>query len=94
MAADIECNMAQTSRKTVARLRAEADRAELWERVEGFNKLPRPAAIRLTPTLARRLELLASIHGVADAEDLAKRWLAERINYELTLIEKARKQAS
>lgn len=86
--------MGQVSRKTVTRLRAEANRPELWERVEGFAKLTRPAAIRLTPTLAKRLELLAAIHGAVDAEDLAKRWLVERINYELALIEKARKQAS
>ncbi len=86
--------MGQSSRKTVTRLHAEATRPEHWDRIEGFTKLIRPAAIRLTPTLAKRLELLASIHGAVDAEDLAKRWLVERIDYELALIEKARKQAS
>jgi plasmid maintenance system antidote protein VapI len=44
--------MGQPSRKTVLRLRAEANRPEHWERVEGFSKLTRHVAIRLTPTLA------------------------------------------
>ena len=86
--------MGQASRKTATRLRAEANRPELWERVEGFTKLTRPSTLRLTPTRAKRLELLALIHGAADAEELAKRWLGERIEYELALIEKVRKQAS
>ncbi len=85
--------MDRSSRKIAARLRAEANRPGLWERVEGFTKLTRRVAIRLTPTLAKRLELLASIHGAADAEELAKHWLVERIDYELALIEKARRQA-
>ncbi len=81
------------SKKTAERLRAEANRAELWERAEGFTGLTRPAAIRLTPTLAKRLNTLAVFHGTGSAEELAKRWLAERIDYELDLIEKARQQA-
>ena len=81
------------SKKTIERLRAEASRLELWERVEGFTGLARPAAIRLTPTLAKRLHTLAVFHGANSAEELAKRWLAERIDYELGLIEKARQQA-
>jgi hypothetical protein len=75
------------------RLRAEANRPELWERVDGFVGLARPAAIRLTPTLAKRLNTLAMFHGAGTAEELAKRWLTERVAYELELIEKARKQA-
>jgi hypothetical protein len=47
----------------------------------------------LTPTLAKRLNTLAMFHGTSSAEELAKRWLAERIDYELGLIEKARQQA-
>ncbi|MBI3246852.1 MAG: hypothetical protein HYZ50_10130 [Deltaproteobacteria bacterium] len=82
----------QPSKRILAHLRAEADRPDLWEAVEGFSKLSRPAAIRLTPTMAKRLNTLAEIHGSANAEELAKRWLAERIDYELNLIEKARRQ--
>jgi len=85
--------MSKLAKKDVARLRAEADRPELWERVEGFTRLTRPTAIRLTPTLAKRLNTLALFHGTGSAEELAKRWLAERIDYELGLIEKARQQA-
>jgi len=85
--------MNKPSKKTVVRLRVEADRPELWERVEGFTELARPEAIRLTPTLAKRLNTLAVFHGTGSAEELAKRWLAERIDYELDLIEKARQQA-
>jgi hypothetical protein len=81
------------SKKTVERLRAETDRSELWEQVEGFTGLTRPVAIRLTPTLAKRLSTLAAFHGTGSAEELAKSWLAERIDYELDLIEKARQQA-
>ena len=81
------------SKRTATRLRAEANRADLWERVEGFTKLIRPAAIRLTPTMAKRLNTLAAFHGARSAEELAKHWLAERIDYELGLIEKARQQA-
>jgi hypothetical protein len=83
----------QPSRKVVAQLRAEADRPELWEQVEGFTNLVRPAAIRLTPTLAKQLNTLAVLHGANDGEELAKQWLNERITYELALIEKARRQA-
>lgn len=80
------------SKKTVARLRAEADRPELWERVEGFTQVTRPTTLRLTPTLAKRLTRLAAFHGVNNAEALAKRWLAERIDYELDLIEKVQQR--
>jgi hypothetical protein len=86
--------MKQPSKKTVARFRAEADRSEKWELIESFTGLSRPSAIRLTPTLAKRLNALAIFHGTKSAEELAKRWLAERIDYELDLIEKARQQAS
>ena len=84
----------QPSKKTVARLRTEINRPEKWEQIEGFTGLSRPSAIRLTPTLAKRLNALAIFHGTRNAEELAKRWLAERIDYELDLIEKARQQAS
>lgn len=86
--------MRKLTKTAVARIRAETNRPEQWERVEGFTGLTRPAAIRLTPTLAKRLDTLAAFHGVGSAEELAKRWLAERIIYELALIEKARQQAS
>jgi hypothetical protein len=86
--------MSRPSKKTVMRLRAEANRPELWEQVEGFTRLVRPAVIRLTPTLAKRLNRLAVFHGAGSAEELAKRWLAERIDYELGLIEKAQQHAS
>ena len=87
-------DMPRPSKKTVAQLRADADRSELWERVEGFTKVTRPAALRLTPTLAKRLTRLAAFHGVDNAETLAKRWLAERIDYELALIEKVQQRTA
>jgi hypothetical protein len=86
--------MRKLTKTAIARLRAETNRPEQWEPVEGFTSLARPSAIRLTPTLAKRLNTLAAFHGVGSAEELAKRWLAERIGYELELIEKARQQAS
>ena len=82
----------QSTKKIVARLRTEANRPELWERVEGFTSLVRPTAIRLTPTMAKQLNTLATFHGAHSAEELAKQWLKERITYELALIEKARRQ--
>jgi len=85
--------MRKVAKKTLARLRVEANRPELWEKVEGFTSLTRPPAIRLTPTLAKRLNTLAVFHGTTSGEELAKRWLAERIDYELGLIEKARRKA-
>jgi hypothetical protein len=85
--------MTQPSKKTVARLRAETDRSEKWELIEGFTGLSQPSAIRLTPTLAKRLNALAIFHGTKSAEELGKRWLAERSDYESDLIEKARQQA-
>ena len=85
--------MRKMTKKEVARLRTEANQPGKWERVEGFTGLVRPKAIRLTPTLAKRLNTLAALHGVGGAEELAKRWLAERITYELELVEKARQQA-
>ncbi|MGH7962085.1 MAG: hypothetical protein ACRERD_09720 [Candidatus Binatia bacterium] len=84
--------MPNAPKKIATRLQGEANRPELWERVEGFTKLTRPTAIRLTPTLAKRLHSLAAFHGATSAEELAKHWLAERITYELGLIEKARRQ--
>ena len=86
--------MRKITKKEIARLRAEASQPEKWEKVEGFTGLVRPEAIRLTPTLAKRLTTLAAFHGTKSAEELAKRWLVERIEYELGLIEKARQQAS
>lgn len=77
--------MRMPSKKTVDQLREETSRPELWEQVEGFTSLIRPKAIRLTPTLAKRLTKLASIHGAENAEKLAKRWLVERIDNELAL---------
>lgn len=94
MAFHITTDMSGPSKKTAARLRAEAGRPELWERVEGFTEATRPTALRLTPTLAKRLTRLAAFHGVDDAETLAKRWLAERIDYELDLIEKAQQRTA
>jgi hypothetical protein len=86
--------MRKIVKKDTARLQVEVDRPALWEKVEGFTNLMRPPAIRLTPTLAKRLNTLATFHGKASGEELAKRWLAERIDYELGLIEKARRKAS
>lgn len=85
--------MHKLTKKETTQLRVQAHRPELWESVEGFTGLTRSAAIRLTPTLAKRLNTLAAFHGVGSAEELAKRWLAERITYELELVEKARQQA-
>ncbi|NOT53175.1 MAG: hypothetical protein HOP18_01080 [Deltaproteobacteria bacterium] len=76
--------MRKLTKTTIARLRAETNRPEQWAPVEGFTGLVRPKAIRLTPTLAERLHTLAVFHGVGSAEELAKRWLAERVNYELS----------
>jgi hypothetical protein len=86
--------MRKITKKEITLLRAEASQPEKWEKVEGFTNLTRPAAIRLTPTLAKRLNTLAAFHGTENAEVLAKRWLTERIDYELGLIDKARRQAS
>lgn len=86
--------MRKITKKDTARLQAEANRPELWEKVEGFTGLTRSAAIRLTPTLTKRLNTLTVFHGTGSGEELAKRWLAERIDYELDLIEKARRKAS
>ena len=85
--------MRKLTKTAIARLRTETNRSAQWEPVEGFTSLVRPSAIRLTPTMAKRLSMLATLHGVGGAEELAKRWLAERITYELELVEKARQQA-
>ena len=82
------------SKKVIERLRGETNRPELWERVESFSGVVRPPVIRLTPTLAKRLNTLAVFHGTNSGEELAKQWLTERIEYELGLIEKARQKAS
>ena len=84
--------MRTPSKKMIGQLQTEANKPELWEQVEGFTNLSRPQTIRLTPTLAKRLTLLASIHGAKSAEELAKRWLVERIDYELELVEKAQQR--
>ena len=60
--------------------------------MEGFTRVTRPTALRLTQTLVKRLTRLAAFHGVESAETLAKRWLAERIDDEPDLIEKAQQR--
>jgi hypothetical protein len=80
------------SKKSIAQLRSEADRPELWERVEGFTQLSQPLVLQLTPTIADRLKTLAEFHEAGSPQELAKRWLSERIDYELRLINKARRQ--
>lgn len=84
--------MAKFSKKSIAQLRSEADRPELWEQVEGFTRLSRPLTLQLTPTMANRLKTLAEFHEAGSPQELAKRWLAERVDYELQLINKARRK--
>lgn len=83
--------MKQPNKRELAKLKKEAKGKGAWEEVEGFN-VTRPTSIRLAPGLIKSLETLAHLKGERSYQTLLKRWVAERVEYEMNLVELARQK--
>lgn len=83
--------MKQPSKKELAQLKRSTLKVEDWEEVEGFS-VSKPTSIRLSPKLIRDLQKIAELRGERSYQTLLKKWVAERINYEIELVELARRK--
>ncbi len=84
--------MKQPSKKELARLKRSASKPQDWEEVEPFSAA-KPTSIRLSAKLIEELQMLAEIRGERSYQTLLKKWVSERIAYEIELVELARKRA-
>ncbi len=83
--------MKPPSKKKLQQLKTEASQGNHWEKVESF-KAAKLTSIRLSPTLIKGLEKLAKLHGERSYQTLLKKWVSERVNYEMNLLELAHKR--
>ncbi len=81
--------MKQPSKQELALLKTEAKQDKAWEEVERF-KVTKPTSIRLSPQLIRDLEKIAILRGEKSYQALLKRWVTERVQYEMELIDLAK----
>ena len=85
--------MKQPSKRDLKKLKEDASKPKNWEEVEGF-EATRPTSIRLSPKLVHDLQALAELHGEKSYQALLKRWVTEKVRYEMELIDLAsRKKA-
>ena len=83
--------MKQPSKKELAQLKRSALKAQDWEEVEGFSA-SKPTSIRLSPKLIQDLQKIADLRGEQSYQTLLKKWVAERISYEIELVELVRRK--
>ena len=83
--------MRQPSRKVIQQLKAEIRDENSWEKVDSF-KASKLTSIRLSPSLIKGLEKLAKLHGERSYQTLLKKWVAERVSYEMNLVGLAHKR--
>jgi hypothetical protein len=81
--------MKQPSKHRIERLKAETSREDSWEKVESFTAA-KPTSIRLSPQLIHDLERIALLRGEKSYQALLKRWVTERVQYEMELIDLAK----
>jgi len=81
--------MLQPSKRELKKLKKEAADGSKWEKVAGF-ELGRPTSIRLPPDLIENLQRIADLRGERSYQTLLKKWLMERANYEIELVQLAR----
>ncbi len=81
--------MKQPNKVTLNKLKKQSTNTATWEEVVGF-KVSKPTSIRLSPNLIRHLETLAKLHGEKSYQTLLKKWVAERVAYEMSLVEQVR----
>lgn len=81
--------MKQPSKQKLAQLKAEASQEAAWEKVESFTAA-KPTSIRLSPRLIQDLEKIAHLRGEKSYQTLLKRWVSERVEYEMELIDLAK----
>ena len=85
--------MKQPSKRDLKKLKEDVSKAKSWEEVESFSA-SRPTSIRLPPKLVHDLQALAELHGEKSYQALLKRWVTEKVRYEMELIDLAsRKKA-
>lgn len=77
--------MKQPSKRDLKKLKDDASVAKNWEKVEGFSAT-RPTSIRLSPKLVHDLQALAELHGEKSYQTLLKKWVTEKVSYEMELI--------
>ena len=77
--------MKQPPKHELEKFKKEASSENAWEEVDSF-KVAKPTSIRLSPQLIRDLEKIANLRGEKSYQSLLKRWVAERVRYELELI--------
>lgn len=78
--------MKQPSKRDLIKIKEDVSKAQNWEKVEGFTA-SRPTSIRLSPKLVHDLQELAELHGEKSYQALLKRWVTEKVSYEMELIE-------
>ena len=81
--------MKPPNKRELSKLKKDSGKENLWEESEGF-EATKPTSIRLSPQLIKNLEKIASLRGERSYQTLLKRWVAERVQYEIELIELAK----
>ena len=84
--------MKQPRKRELKKLKYSVQKESEWEEVKGF-KGTKPTSIRFSPDLIKGLEQVASLRGERSYQTLLKRWVAERLKYEMEIIELVRKKA-
>jgi predicted DNA-binding protein len=77
--------MKQPSKQELAKLKAEVTQKIVWEEAGHF-EVAKPTSIRLSPKLIQDLEKLSHLRGEKSYQALLKRWVTERVKYEMELI--------
>lgn len=83
--------MKQPSKKHLEKLKKEARNKENWKKIEGF-RASRPTSIRLSDKMIHDLQYLAKLHGEISYQKLLKRWVRNKVSYEMELISLAKKK--
>ena len=78
--------MKQPRKKEISRLKKEAGNPVHWDEVDSFS-VSRPTSIRLSPKLIHDLQLIAKLRGERSYQSLLKRWVSEKVEYEMELIQ-------
>jgi hypothetical protein len=81
--------MRQPTKRELTKLKKEAAQSSAWEETESF-KASKPTSIRLSPQLIKDLEKIARLRGERSYQTLLKRWVSERVEYEIELIDLAK----
>jgi len=85
--------MKKFSKKEIEELKNDALNNKNWKKVKSF-KATKPTSIRLDQKVIKCLQYLAEIRGENSYQKLLKRWVQDKVDYEMSLISLAKKKGS